>query len=324
MRSSRLKRRYVLAPVSNGNISLMVDLARKNGFPWDAILGAEVAGDYKPKPRVYLAAAEALDLPPQQCMMVAAHSSLTSRRRPNAACEPPMWRVPTNTGRGRASARRPCRSTTWRRNLGDLASQLEVQQHRQDGAPGLLRRDPGPAGHLVAEPGELPLHVAPRVRLPARDGLLQRRLAIEMGEEPGHAVRAHDRQRRVEAARRERLHLLQRALLHHGAEAVVDPLSKRRRAPGRGRTARSRLPTGGRRPCGPGTRRAAGRWRRRIPARGERAGGRSAAGGGRSPGRRPRVPRGDRPSTGLRCGRAPRGAPRRARAASRTGRRGAP
>jgi len=71
----RLRERYRLAPVSNGNISLMADLARKNGLVWDAILGAEVAGDYKPKPRVYLAAAEALDLSPERCMMVAAHSS---------------------------------------------------------------------------------------------------------------------------------------------------------------------------------------------------------------------------------------------------------
>jgi 2-haloacid dehalogenase len=71
---ARLKRRCLLAPVSNGNISLMVDLARRNGFPWDAILGAETAGDYKPKPRVYLAACEALDLPPGECMMVAAHT----------------------------------------------------------------------------------------------------------------------------------------------------------------------------------------------------------------------------------------------------------
>lgn len=70
-----LKRTFLLAPVSNGNISLMVDLARRNGFPWDAILGAEIAGDYKPKPRVYLAAAEALDLPPAACMMVAAHTN---------------------------------------------------------------------------------------------------------------------------------------------------------------------------------------------------------------------------------------------------------
>jgi 2-haloacid dehalogenase len=70
----RLKRRFLLAPVSNGNISLMVDLARRNGFPWDAILGAETAGDYKPKPRVYLAACAAFDCAPGDCMMVAAHS----------------------------------------------------------------------------------------------------------------------------------------------------------------------------------------------------------------------------------------------------------
>jgi 2-haloacid dehalogenase len=72
---TRLKRKYRQAPVSNGNTSLMVDIARRNGLPWDAILGAEIAGDYKPKPRVYLAAAEAFDLAPQDCMMVAAHSS---------------------------------------------------------------------------------------------------------------------------------------------------------------------------------------------------------------------------------------------------------
>jgi 2-haloacid dehalogenase len=71
---ARLRKRYLLAPVSNGNISLMVELARRNAFPWDAILGAEICGDYKPKPRVYLAAAEAFDLSPDACMMVAAHS----------------------------------------------------------------------------------------------------------------------------------------------------------------------------------------------------------------------------------------------------------
>ncbi len=70
----RLRRRFLLAPVSNGNISLMADLARRNDFRWDAILGSEIAGDYKPKPRVYLAAADAFRLEPGQCMMVAAHS----------------------------------------------------------------------------------------------------------------------------------------------------------------------------------------------------------------------------------------------------------
>jgi 2-haloacid dehalogenase len=72
---TRLKRRFLLAPCSNGNISLMVGLARRNGIPWDAILGSEIAGDYKPKPRVYLASCEAFDLPPGECMMVAAHSN---------------------------------------------------------------------------------------------------------------------------------------------------------------------------------------------------------------------------------------------------------
>jgi 2-haloacid dehalogenase len=72
---ARLKRRVMLAPVSNGNISLMVDLARRNNLPWDAILGSETAGDFKPKPRVYLAACEALDLLPSECMMVAAHTN---------------------------------------------------------------------------------------------------------------------------------------------------------------------------------------------------------------------------------------------------------
>ena len=71
----RLRAQFLLAPVSNGNISLMVDLARRNDFPWDAILGAEIAGDYKPKARVYLASAHAFDLAPRECMMVAAHSS---------------------------------------------------------------------------------------------------------------------------------------------------------------------------------------------------------------------------------------------------------
>jgi 2-haloacid dehalogenase len=70
-----LKRGFRLAPVSNGNISLMVDLARRNNLPWDAILGSEIAGDFKPKPRVYLSACEAFDLAPGDCMMVAAHSN---------------------------------------------------------------------------------------------------------------------------------------------------------------------------------------------------------------------------------------------------------
>lgn len=66
--------RFLLAPCSNGNIALMAGLARHNGWRWDAILGAEIARDYKPKPEVYRAAAAAFDLDPSEVMMVAAHS----------------------------------------------------------------------------------------------------------------------------------------------------------------------------------------------------------------------------------------------------------
>ena len=72
---ARLRVKFRVAPCSNGNISIMVDLARRNGFVWDAILGAELARDYKPKPEVYLAAAAAFDCAPAETMMVAAHSS---------------------------------------------------------------------------------------------------------------------------------------------------------------------------------------------------------------------------------------------------------
>lgn len=70
---TRLKRRFTLATLSNGNIALMVDMAKRAGLPWDAILGAEVARAYKPTPEAYLRSAEALGLRPEQCLMVAAH-----------------------------------------------------------------------------------------------------------------------------------------------------------------------------------------------------------------------------------------------------------
>ena len=71
---ARLHRKFLLAPCSNGNIALMVDIARRNNFPWDTILGSEIARDFKPKPQVYLATAAALNLEPREVMMVAAHS----------------------------------------------------------------------------------------------------------------------------------------------------------------------------------------------------------------------------------------------------------
>jgi len=72
---TRLRRRFIIAPLSNGNIRLMLDLAKRAGLPWDAILGAEIAQAYKPSPEAYLRNAEALMLKPERVCLVAAHNS---------------------------------------------------------------------------------------------------------------------------------------------------------------------------------------------------------------------------------------------------------
>ncbi|CAB3761889.1 haloacid dehalogenase type II [Paraburkholderia humisilvae] len=72
---TRLKSRYIIAPLSNGNIRLMIDMAKHGGLPWDAILGAEVAQAYKPMPDAYLRTAQVLALAPDSVCMVAAHNS---------------------------------------------------------------------------------------------------------------------------------------------------------------------------------------------------------------------------------------------------------
>src|SRR5207248_6507239 len=78
----RLKRKFVLATLSNGNVSLLVALARHAGLPWDCILSAELCQRYKPDPLAYRMAAELLSLPSDAVMLVAAHNSdlLAARR----------------------------------------------------------------------------------------------------------------------------------------------------------------------------------------------------------------------------------------------------
>jgi len=72
---NRLHRRFILATLSNGNVRLIVDMARNAGLPWDMVLGAQIAGHYKPQPEAYLNSAAVLDLAPSDCLMVAAHNS---------------------------------------------------------------------------------------------------------------------------------------------------------------------------------------------------------------------------------------------------------
>jgi 2-haloacid dehalogenase len=71
----RMKKKLIIAPCSNGNIALMVNLARYAGLPWDCILGAETARAYKPLPEAYRAACRHLGLPPGEVTMVAAHNN---------------------------------------------------------------------------------------------------------------------------------------------------------------------------------------------------------------------------------------------------------
>ncbi len=71
----RIKRNFIIATLSNGNVALIVNMARNAGLPWDMVLGAEVVRHYKPQPQSYLKSAEMLDLAPEQCMLTAAHNS---------------------------------------------------------------------------------------------------------------------------------------------------------------------------------------------------------------------------------------------------------
>ncbi len=70
----RLHTPFLLAPLSNGNVALMANLARHARLPWDCVLGAELARHYKPDPEVYLTAIELLRLTPGEVMLVAAHN----------------------------------------------------------------------------------------------------------------------------------------------------------------------------------------------------------------------------------------------------------
>jgi 2-haloacid dehalogenase len=70
---NKLKSKYVIATLSNGNVSLLTHMAKNGGLPWDAVLSAELSGHYKPDPEAYLKAADLLSLKPEQVMMVAAH-----------------------------------------------------------------------------------------------------------------------------------------------------------------------------------------------------------------------------------------------------------
>src|ERR1700722_8952083 len=71
----RLKEKFVIAAFSNGNVSLLVDMARRAGLPWDFVFSAELFRHYKPDPECYRGAVELLSLTPPEVMLVAAHNN---------------------------------------------------------------------------------------------------------------------------------------------------------------------------------------------------------------------------------------------------------
>jgi 2-haloacid dehalogenase len=120
----RLRARFVVAPNSNGHVALMVDLARHAGLPWDAILGAEVAGAYKPLPAAYLRSVAMLGLEPGEAMMVAAHNDDLVAAR---ACGLRTGFLPRPTEYGPAQATDLAPAERWdvvADDLTDLAARL--------------------------------------------------------------------------------------------------------------------------------------------------------------------------------------------------------
>jgi 2-haloacid dehalogenase len=69
----RLKKRFIIAPLSNGNVALLTNMAKRTGLPWDLVLSAELVRRYKPDPETYLMVPSLLDLRPEEVAMVAAH-----------------------------------------------------------------------------------------------------------------------------------------------------------------------------------------------------------------------------------------------------------
>ncbi len=121
---TRLKRRYTITTLSNGNVALLVNMAKHAGLPWDTVFSAELFNHYKPDPEVYLGAARLLGLAPDELMLAAAHPG---DLRAAAACGLRTAYVPRPLERGPGGAMEPFTEGEFDLVAGDfndLAAQL--------------------------------------------------------------------------------------------------------------------------------------------------------------------------------------------------------
>lgn len=119
---AKLRQHFRIAPVSNGNVAIMSDLARRNDIHWDAILGADLAQDYKPKSSVYLSAVGAFNLEPAQCMMCAAHSEDLQAAADNGLRTAFIARPNERPGVSETTPSVPCDLVV--RSIGELATAM--------------------------------------------------------------------------------------------------------------------------------------------------------------------------------------------------------
>jgi 2-haloacid dehalogenase len=94
---TRLKTRFVIGPLSNGNVSLLTYMAKHAGLPWDMVFGSDLFGHFKPDPETYLGVAKMMDLAPDQVMMAAAHNGDLANAR-KCGLMTAFWPRPTEYG----------------------------------------------------------------------------------------------------------------------------------------------------------------------------------------------------------------------------------
>jgi 2-haloacid dehalogenase len=123
---ARLKRRFIIGPLSNGNVSLLVQLSKSADLHWDVVFGCDLFGHYKPDPETYLGVASLLDLRPAQVMLAAAHNSDLAAAR-NCGLATAFFPRPTEYGPHQSQDLAP--EQDWdvvARDILDLAARLNA------------------------------------------------------------------------------------------------------------------------------------------------------------------------------------------------------